>query len=226
MPDKSWEPGTLPLSHSLTLSLSRSLTLDMLNNFCFHVYAEKSHSHTLTLSHSHTLSFTLSRHAEQLLSSCLCSKVTVYCRKLQCFFLHQHHHQQQHPHLLLQSSQTWFPAKNSESQTGAGNLKTLKTLKIILGIMNNFCFHVYAQKCHVVRLSGCQGENRQCTTVTLRLQSDSPLLKTSLSICAVGIGFWASVNKIKNYSLYMFDKIGVSQIKKTFIFPHFWSRNQ
>ena len=36
-------------------------------------------------SHSHTLSFTLSRHAEQLLSSCLCSKVTVYSRKLQCF---------------------------------------------------------------------------------------------------------------------------------------------
>ena len=29
-------------------------------------------------SHSHTLSFTLSRHAEQLLFSCLCSKVTLY----------------------------------------------------------------------------------------------------------------------------------------------------
>ena len=41
------------LSHSLTLSLSHSLTLDMLNNFCFHVYAQKSLS--LTLYHSHTL---------------------------------------------------------------------------------------------------------------------------------------------------------------------------
>ena len=26
----------------LTLSISHSLTLDMLNNFCFHVYAQKS----------------------------------------------------------------------------------------------------------------------------------------------------------------------------------------
>ena len=66
-------------SHTLTLSLSHSLTLYMLNNFCFHVYAEKSHSHTLFLSHYHTLSFTLSRHAEQLLFSCLGSIVTVYC---------------------------------------------------------------------------------------------------------------------------------------------------
>ena len=28
--------------HSLTLSLSHLITLDMLNNFCFHVYAQKS----------------------------------------------------------------------------------------------------------------------------------------------------------------------------------------
>jgi hypothetical protein len=39
---------------TLTLSLSDLLTLHMLNNFCFHVYAQKSLS--LTLSHSHTLS--------------------------------------------------------------------------------------------------------------------------------------------------------------------------
>ena len=30
------------LSHSLTFSLIHSLSLDMLNNFCFHVYAQKS----------------------------------------------------------------------------------------------------------------------------------------------------------------------------------------
>ena len=82
MSDKSWEPDhslTLSLSHSFTLSLlqshslslSHSLTLVILNNFCFHVYAQKS------LSHSHTLSFTHSPHAEQLLFSCLCSKVTL-----------------------------------------------------------------------------------------------------------------------------------------------------
>ena len=86
----------LSLSHSFTLSLFHSLTLNMLNNFCFHVYAQNSlsHFHTLTLSHSRTLtlshsfnvSFNHSRHAEQLLFSCLGSKVTVYSRKLQCFF--------------------------------------------------------------------------------------------------------------------------------------------
>ena len=33
----------------------------------------------------YSLIHSLSRHAEQLLFSCLCSKVTVYSRKLQCF---------------------------------------------------------------------------------------------------------------------------------------------
>ena len=72
-------------------------SLDMLNNFCFHVYAQKSHSHSLTFSFSHSLAhsptlskfailLSLSRHAKQLLFSCRCSKVTVYSRKLQCFF--------------------------------------------------------------------------------------------------------------------------------------------
>ena len=91
---------TLTLSHSHTLSISHSLTLDMLNNFCFHVYAQKSFSHsltvTLTLSHSHSfslshsfnLSFNHSRHAEQLLFSCLSSKVTLYRWKWQCFLYH------------------------------------------------------------------------------------------------------------------------------------------
>ena len=49
-------------SHSLTFTLSHSLTLTL------------SHSHTLTLSHS--LIHSLSRHAEQLLFSCLGSKAT------------------------------------------------------------------------------------------------------------------------------------------------------
>ena len=59
MSDKSWEPGmyeclnvlnllshfltlTLALSHSHTLSISHSITLDMLNKFCFHLYAQNS----------------------------------------------------------------------------------------------------------------------------------------------------------------------------------------
>ena len=84
---------TLSLSHSRTLSFSHSFSLDILNNFCFHLYAQKSHSHshtltlsllhTLSLSHSFNLSFNHSRHAEQFLFSCLCSKLTVYRRKLQ-----------------------------------------------------------------------------------------------------------------------------------------------
>ena len=74
---------------------------DMLNDFCFHVYAQKSLSHSLshTLSHSFNLSFTHSQHAEQLLFSCLCSKVT----------------------LSLSHS-------------------------LILDMLNNFSFHLYAQK--------------------------------------------------------------------------------
>ena len=48
---------TLSHSHTVSYSVSYSLTLDMLNNFCFHLYAQKSlsHSHALTLSHSRTL---------------------------------------------------------------------------------------------------------------------------------------------------------------------------
>ena len=33
---------TLTLSHSHTLSISHSITLDMLNKFCFHLYAQNS----------------------------------------------------------------------------------------------------------------------------------------------------------------------------------------
>ena len=83
MSDKSWEPGMYEC-------------LNVLNNFCFHVYAQNllshfltltlSHSHSFSLSHSFNLSFNHSRHAEQVLFSSLCSKVAVYCRKLQCFF--------------------------------------------------------------------------------------------------------------------------------------------
>ena len=44
-------PLTLSLFHSLSLSHSPIHFLDMLKNFCFHVYSQKS------LSYSHTLSF-------------------------------------------------------------------------------------------------------------------------------------------------------------------------
>ena len=83
--DKSWEPDHtlthyLTLSHSHTHSISHSITLDMLNNFCFHLYAQNSPSHfltltlsrylTLTLSHSHTLSISHSITLDMLNKFC------------------------------------------------------------------------------------------------------------------------------------------------------------
>ena len=81
--------------HSLIHSLSTCWTT--------FVFMSMLKSHSLTLSHSHNLShsFTLSRHAEQLLFSCLCSKIAVYCRKLQWDILGP---QQHHPHLWVWSS--------------------------------------------------------------------------------------------------------------------------
>ena len=49
--------------NQITLSLSHSLTLVRLKNFCFHVYARKSlthsHSHTFSLSQCLTLALSL-----------------------------------------------------------------------------------------------------------------------------------------------------------------------
>ena len=69
---------TLSMSQTLTLSISHSLTLNMLNNFCFHVYAQKSlftqkslsYSHTLTLSLSHSLTLSLFQSLIHSLSTC------------------------------------------------------------------------------------------------------------------------------------------------------------
>ena len=102
MSDKSWEPGKLA-----KLALSHSLTLDMLNNFCFHVYAQKSllHSCTLTFSISHSLTL------DMLNNFCFhlyAQKSLIIAENCNGFFGPHHHH----PHLLLQSSQSWFPAKN------------------------------------------------------------------------------------------------------------------
>ena len=64
--DKSWEPAKLDtldmLNFFFSHTLSLSHTLNMLNNFCFHVYAQKSisHFHTLRLSHSRTLTLSFS----------------------------------------------------------------------------------------------------------------------------------------------------------------------
>ena len=125
----------------------------MLNNFCFHVYAQKS------LSHSFNLSFTHSRHAEQVLFSCLGSKVAVYSRKLQCFFF---------DHIIIitlspdiRVHRAGSQLKMSECQTKAGNQECFEKLEklslsllsqlslyhsLSLDMLNNFCFHVYAQK--------------------------------------------------------------------------------
>ena len=92
---------SLSLSHCLTLSHSHTQTVieSLLTCWTTFVFISmfKSHSHThaltlthsltLTLSHSLNLSFNHSWHAEQVLFSCLGSKVAVYSRKLQWFFL-------------------------------------------------------------------------------------------------------------------------------------------
>ena len=77
----------------------------------------KSHCHAITLSHSNTLSFNHSPHAEQLLFSWLCSKVTLtlsLCHTLTLTLSRSHA-------LTLSHS-------------------------LSLDMLNNFCFHVYAQK--------------------------------------------------------------------------------
>ena len=104
--DKSWEPGSflmfsyvfqcfltfsivtyshshsLSLSHSLTLSHSHThwITLDMLNNFCFHVHAQKSLSHSLSL----FLTLTLFQSLIQSLLTCWTSFVFISMLKSRC----------------------------------------------------------------------------------------------------------------------------------------------
>ena len=119
---------TLSHSHYLTLSLSRSHSLIHSLSTCWttFVFMSMLKSHILTLSYS--LIHSLSRHAEQLLFSSLCSKHTVYCWKLQCFFFLA---------LLLLSTLTCYfrchragsQLKMSESQTKAGNQNIFKILK-------------------------------------------------------------------------------------------------
>ena len=85
--------GTRNFAKLSKLAHSHSFTLDMLllfSSLCSKVTLTLSHSHALTLthslslSHSLNLSFNHSWHAEQVLFSCLCSKVTVYWWKWQC----------------------------------------------------------------------------------------------------------------------------------------------
>ena len=67
-----------------------------------------------------------SGHAEQLLFSCLCSKVTVYSRKLQCFFL-DHLNITLSPDIRVHRAGSQL--KMSESQTKAGNQRKFEKNK-------------------------------------------------------------------------------------------------
>ena len=79
---------TTSLSHSRTLSLFQSLIQSLSTCWTTFVFMSmlKSHPHTfslslflaISLSHSFNLSFNHSRHAEQVLFSSLCWKLTVY----------------------------------------------------------------------------------------------------------------------------------------------------
>ena len=75
--DKSWEPGKFKIQNGLYVDL-----WDMLNNFCFHVYAQKWH--ICQVSNVQCLCWSL-RYTQQLLFLCLGSKVIVY--RWKCSFL-------------------------------------------------------------------------------------------------------------------------------------------
>ena len=76
---------TLTLSHSHTHSISHSITLDMLNNFCFHVYAQKS---------------------------LFIAKIAMLFFWQQGFFLTKLYGQQQHPFLFLSVSRAGSQLKS------------------------------------------------------------------------------------------------------------------
>ena len=136
--------NTISLSQSLTLtlSLSHSLTLHVLNNFCFHVYAEKSlfiaencngffltsstspypdtfslsPSLTLTLSYSHTLALS-------------------------------HFHTLSMSHSITLDMLNKFLFSCLCSKVTVYKLANLQNLQIDpWDMLNKFCFHVYAQK--------------------------------------------------------------------------------
>ena len=112
-------------SRSHTLSISHSLTLNMLNKFCFHVYAEKSLSHSLTLSHSHTLSISHSLFiGENTLTLTLSHSLTLNMLNNFCF------HGQAQKSLLI----------------GENTLTLTLSHSFTLNMLNNFCFHVLAAR--------------------------------------------------------------------------------
>ena len=100
---KSWEPRMF--CHTGTLTLSHSITLDMLNNFGFHLYAQKSlsHSHSLTLSHCLTVSpfLTLTLFQSLMESLLTCWTTFVFISMLKS---HSHTLTLSHSHTLTLSS--------------------------------------------------------------------------------------------------------------------------
>ena len=89
----SWSFDQLhSLIHSLWTHWTTFVFMSMLKNLFHIVSLSLSHHHSFSLPHSFNLSFNHSQHAEQLLSSSLCSKVIVYFRKWQRFFRHCPHH--------------------------------------------------------------------------------------------------------------------------------------
>ena len=98
------------------LAHSHSLTLDMLKNFCFHVYAQKSLSHSLSLSLSLFLTHTLS----------ISHSLTLDMINNFCFHVYA---QKSLSHTLTLSHSHTLSISHS----------------LTLDMLNNFCFHIYAQ---------------------------------------------------------------------------------
>ena len=115
--------------------------LDMLNNFCFHVNTQKSLFINLqnlqtckTCKLAKLANWSLG-HAEQLLFSCLCSKVTVHRWKHNDFFFGPQ--PPRHPLLWVCGSQSWFPANYWKLCTENFAAKPAK-------ILNSLFLHTFA----------------------------------------------------------------------------------
>ena len=158
---------TITLSHSHTLSLSHSHTLTLFQSLihslstCWTTFVFmsmlKSHSHTPTLSHSHSLTLSLFQSLIHSLSTCWTTFVFMSMLKSRC--------------LKLKMSMLFFDLsitltcefrvhragsqlKMSDKSLEPGKLsKRSHPHSLSLDMLNNFCFHVYAQKSLTLSLS-------------------------------------------------------------------------
>ena len=145
--------------------LKYNIMVELSKRKCLNV-RQKLGTRTLSQSHAFTLLFTHSRHAEQLLFSCLCSKVT----------------------LSLSHSLT---LTLSHSHTHSHTLSFSHSLS--LDMLNNFCFHVYARggsdRIHLYRRMGFYSIQEKCSIFYDNIGYFSSSKQDFLQILQQNIGF-------------------------------------